>query len=512
MTSVRRTIVHALFLCVLVVIGANALIYASQAANPLIAWDGWHFLDTIVRKAAVDDLAAGDLFLKRSALDHSQPLRKLILLFHYHWFDLDYGIEAIIGVLAGFLNLGVFWLLVRAPRDAGEHAPPERAPIALLAFAALAAVYLSLNAAVIFNWPLLTLNYTSHFFVLLFLWSAWCGYQRTDWKGLLLLFAAALLMDVVADDTGLIATIAAVLTIALIAWRERRMRAGLQAIAMAAAAYLVYMAFYAWIVSGSALPEHAQAGVGIGNRLTGLLNHADDVLQWISVPLVAALAHRVQLRELIGADTAWAETAIALVMVMAHLWFWWRATTGRRNLSSFVATALMLLFYGLLAGMLIARVSLQGSAYLWQPRYVLIYEWNLVALLLMASGQLNARDSVSSLPGDTRVTRSGKTGRMLLAIAAALLLLLQLPLSMGTWSGLKYLSAYQQRMAGVMGAIARDPTVTPQGCAPMLLICRYNAQRRTQVIRFLQAHRLSVFSPAFRARNRLYPDADALPK
>lgn len=511
MTRVSRTFVDAIFLAVLLAIGVNALLYASRAANPLIAADGWHSIDTVVRKAAAGELSPGDLFVKRGDFDHSQPLRKLILVFHYRWFDLDYGIEAIIGVLAAFLNLGVLWLMTRASRDADAHAPSQRTPLALLAFAALAAVYLSLNSAVIFNWPLLTLNYTSYLVVLLFFWAAWSGYRRADRTGLCVLFATALLMDVITDDTGLVATIAAVMAIALATWRERRMRAGLQVIAVAAAAYVAYKLFYAWIVSGD-IAVHAQSGVGLGNRLVGLFNHADGVLQWISVPLVAGLVHRVQLRELIGADTAWAELLVTLVMVAAHLWFWWRATTGRRNLPSFVATALMLLFYGLLSGLLIARVSLQGTEYLWQPRYVLIYEGNLAALLLMAIGQLGMRNDVSSIPTATRATRNGKAGRSVLAIAAVLLLLLQVPLSLGTWHGLKYISAYEQRMATALGAIARDPAATPVGCAPQLLICRYNQQRRTEVIRFLQANRLSVFSPAFRTRNRLYPDADALPR
>ena len=75
----------------------NALLFAVKAANPLVVADGWHFLEAIVMPYAHGDLAFGDLFLKRSAMDHSQPLRKLILLMHYEWFDLDYAVEAVIG-------------------------------------------------------------------------------------------------------------------------------------------------------------------------------------------------------------------------------------------------------------------------------------------------------------------------------------------------------------------------------------------------------------------------------
>jgi len=82
---------------------------------------------------------------------------------------------------------------------------------------------------------------------------------------------------------------------------------------------------------------------------------------------------------------------IAIVVIAAHAWFWRSALVGRRNLASFVAVALMLVFYGLVAGILLGRVGANGMLYLWQPRYTLIYAWNIVALLLMASGAIYFR-------------------------------------------------------------------------------------------------------------------------
>lgn len=502
MSGNRSALASIALMALLVAICVNALLYAVKAANPMIASDGWYSVDTLVRAAASGDLSAADLFGKRGAFDHSQPLRKLILLFHYRWFDLDFGIEAIIGVLAAFANLGVLWLMLPAVGESGW----QRAATAL-GFAALAAVYLSLNAVVTFNWPLLTLNYTSHFFVLLFLWVAWNGYQRPRPASLGLLFLAATAMDVVADDTGLIATIAACLAMALIAWRERRVRAGGAAIGVMTAALLAYKALYAWMQGGAEIVS-GPGGYSSSGGLAGLVRHAGGIWDWISVPLVAPLAHRMQIREWLGDDIALVSTVLAMMMLGAHAWFWWRAFAGRRNLVSFVATSLMLLFYGLLAGILLVRVSTYGSEYLWQPRYALIYAWHLVALLLMALGQVGP--GVSS---DVRAAPArSKAGPALLAAVGSMLLLLQIPLSVSTWQGLKFLSAYQQRMAATLGAIARDPAATPKACAPQLVICNYDVQRRRQTIRFLQANRLSVFSPRFRARNRLYPDPDTLPK
>lgn len=525
MIRVHRSFVDAVFLGLLLLIGINTLLYTARAASPLIVADAWRSVDSVVSKAASGELAVSDLFAKHGRFDHSQPLRKLILLFHYRWFDLDYSIEAIIGVLAAFVNLGLFWWMLRAPRvppASGAGAMPSvsqrdpASPLQWLGFSALAAVYLSLNAAVIFNWPLLTLNYTSHFFVLMFLCAAWYGYRRADAIALSGLFAAALAMDLVSDDTGLATTLAAVLTIGVHAWRERRLRAAWQATAVVLGAYVVYRGLYAWITA-DVVVKLAPTYVDLGGRLARVSAHAGDLLHWVSVPLVAALAHRGHLRIWFGGDTAGIEALIALLMACAHAWFWWRALRGQRNLASFAATALMLLFYGLVAATVIARISLHGSEYLWQPRYVLIYELQLIALLLMALGQI-ARNA-NGEADDARPSRMPGAGRIAFAIAAVLLLSLQVPLSLHAWRGLKDVSAYQQGMASTLGALARDPDTVPENCAPQLLICHYDAQRREEVIRFLQIRHLNVFSPEFRARNRLYPsaipevipDADALP-
>ena len=75
----------------------------------------------------------------------------------------------------------------------------------------------------------------------------------------------------------------------------------------------------------------------------------------------------------------------------------------------------------------------------------------------------------------------------------------------------QYVSAYQQRVALQLGALAADPQHAPAGCAPSLLVCRYDVAHRIEVLRFLQARRLNLFSPAFRTRNRLYADPAQLP-
>lgn len=476
--------VTALWWLALAAICLNALLFAVKAANPLVVADGWHFLHAIVMPHAHGDLEFGDLFLKRGAMDHSQPLRKLILLMHYEWFDLDYSVEAVIGALAGIANLAIFWWLLKGRRTDGRHPGPI-----LLPFLALAAAYLSLNASVVFSWPLLTLNYTSHTFLLAYFCAAWWALSGTGGSHLLLVVLAGFVLGVVADDTGTIAAIA--LALAALLHGVRAGRVGRAAAVAGAgivgqAAYLLFYRLVAPPVGG---------GKSLGELAPALLERIGEWWQWLVVPLSASVAHRAQLEAWLGASAAeWMPSVLAVLLLAAHLWFWWKAMAGRRNAASFVATCQMLLFYGLLAGMLLARVSQHGSDYLWQPRYVLIYQWNLVALLLMAAAQLAP---ARSQPGPV-ATRPATYGT---AVAAGLVLLLQLPLSIQSWQVLPHAKRFQERQAVQMRELAASPGTVPRGCVHTLVVCRHRPARRAELMGFLRDQRLSVFSPDFAQRH-----------
>lgn len=475
----------ALWWLALGAICTNALLFAVKAANPLVVADGWHFLDAIVMPYAHGELAFGDLFLKRGAMDHSQPLRKLILLAHYEWFDLDYSVEAVIGACAGIANLGLYWLLVASRRD---RVPP--APALRVAFLALAAAYLSLNASVVFSWPLLALNYTSHTFLLAFFAAAWWAlHGDATGRRAVVVALAGFVLGVVADDTGTIAALALALAAGLHGWRSRAWpRAGVVAGAGLAgqAVYLVFYRFVAPPVGGAA---------SLGEMVPALASRIGEWWQWLAVPLSASVAHRSQVQAWLGHDMAgWWPSLAAAVLLLAHLWFWWRAFAGRRNAAAFVATCQMLLFYGLLAGMLLARVSQHGSDYLWQPRYVLIYQWNLVALLLMAIAQLP--------PASPGATAPRPRGAGAATVAVALLVLaLQVPLSLHSWDVLPHAKRFQQRQAMQMRQLAETPDRVPLRCVHTLVVCRHPEARRAALMGFLRDQRLSVFAPGFAGRH-----------
>src|SRR3546814_3134714 len=128
----------------------------------------------------------------------------------------------------------------------------------------------------------------------------------------------------------------------------------------------------------------------------------------------------------------------------------------------------MLMFYGLVAGILLGRVGANGMAYLWQPRYTLLYEWNIVALLLMALAQFRTTPATAGAMKPKRAAVGGSVPAGVLGAASVVLLGLQVPLSLDAWQHVRPIRIYQQRMATRIGDLARDPGM-PRRCMPQMV-------------------------------------------
>lgn len=468
----------------------NAFAYAATTAGWVPVSDNWHFVDQIVYPYAHGDLRPQDLLLKRGTLDHSQPLRRLLLLANYEWFGLDFRIEAMFAVLAGaaaFCLLGLG--LRREVRAAGW--------VGWASLAAMASVYFSPSAPMVFTWSLLTLGFSSHLFLFLWLMAAWAVYENPSrWRAMALVLST-FVFGLVADDTAMVAVVAAVMAAALYGWRERAARRAAFMLAGACIAGIVlYVAFYRMAMPAT-MGVEARAGSTHGVDARGLLAQAGGAWQWIQVPLSSALVHRATIQSWFGAAGGIATLVLGLACMLAHLWFWRKAFTGDCNRSAFIAVSIMLLFYGLVAGIVLGRVSEFGNGYLWQPRYGFIYRWHVIALLAMLIAQSPA---MAAKAGGSRLPRG-------IALASvAFLVALQLPLGVSMWKEAKYVRHANARFARQLLEMGGSAEAMPSGkCAVQLVVCRFGDARRQRVVRFLQRQRLSAFSPEVRARNG-YPE------
>jgi hypothetical protein len=464
----------------------NACAYAAAVANPLVTEDNWTFLDTFLSEAVNGRLDLGDFLVKRAGLDHGQPLNKLAMWVHYRWFGLDFAIESLIGMAAALLS---FLLLVREiTRGEGDG---RRGLAFCAAIAAIAAVHVSLNASYLYQFTLVTLAHLAHLVVLLAVAAAW----RALDGGSLAVFAAAMLaLAVTADMSAVLSAAALVLAGLLYGVRMGRHRQALRIVAVVVLSLLAARLLYA--VAGEVRgATQAAFNVGGADRIAALWAARADAWKWVVVPLASGLVDAKQLRAMLPGAWQPVQVVLAAAMAAAHAWFWHSVFTRQPRAARFFAAFLMLSCYAHVAGIVYGRVFLRGAEYLEQQRYVLFYQLHVIALLLMAAAR--QLDPVASAR-----PRRGTA----LALASAVVLALQVPLSLHSWRAVPDIVGHHRAAAAQFAAMARDP-VRPVPCSFSRRLCELTPAGRARVVAMLREHRLGLYSPRFR---RVHPDlADA---
>ncbi|WP_282245415.1 hypothetical protein [Stenotrophomonas sp. PS02300] len=450
---------------------ANAAVYISYASNPFVVSDGWYFVDAFLQKYYNGGVTLTDLYMKRSADDHAQPIHKLLLIWNADTFSLDFVVESYIGLAIAALAWLLMLFVVR--QDNRDHG--NGAWWMLLPLVAAAASLVSLSGGMAFNWSLVTLSYLGPLSMILLAIAAWQAVERHRWLPILLIAPVVLFTM---DGTALICAISATCALAL---REiklrgeswRRTSAALVVIVVAAIGYRLashyYLHTYIAARHGGPSALHALMGFGPGELLKMALSIAalsvsDRPLLQLVFPRKAELVHQL----------------LGVAVVVAHGWFWWRALRDRWNQSQFLAVTLMLFCYGAVAGIVLTRVTEFGPAYASQQRYLLMYQLGTVALALMAAGS------------DWRKWQLPQRGIVSLVLAGVVLL--QVPLTYATWREAPYVQAWGNTVGRQMILLGHDPAATLARCEPMLTVCKASRAERVRSIELLRTHRLNAFS------------------
>lgn len=466
----------------------NAYTYSFATGIPLVQSDAWIFLDTYVRKYLEGNFGWRDFFLQAHGSDTNLPLHKLILLFHINHFNMDFRIEGLIGVAAG-----ISLVLLLATTAAGTN--PSRWRLSGWALlAGLALVTLSLNSSNVYTWPLATMWFLNILVVAIYL--VFMARSRGPWMAAF----ASVVLGLLMDEVALIGVLSAVMALLVVGdvrpWRARALQA-----TGALAGLVLVRALYAWFNAAHGVAPDPVQTPGMIQGLIGLLS--SDGLQLILLPLGDSLIHTHALQEWFPRRHAQGGTVIGATLLVAHLWFWWMALRTRPQLEPQhvrvrrVAIALMLLFYGTLAGIALQRVPAFGIDYLHQPRYVLFYQLNLAALGLMGYSTYALRAPVLHY----RHLAAGAGAAVLLALG-----ILQWHLSVRSWEHAKYLSVYVEGAARTMGQLAIDPGADVE-CADILRICDFPVRERQRMMELLLNYQLNLFNPGFQSLHRLRPFA-----
>ena len=467
----------------------NAAVHLVAVCRPLLSSDNWWLLDPFLRRAVDGELGLGDFLVKRTGVDHAQPLGKLVVWLNTRLWDLDFVYEGLIALgfaLAGLVVLYRFVLAdARAPRP----------PLAHLLFAAAAAVFLSLNTSMIYTYSMVTLWFSLYMFVFMAMHAAWHAMARGGTWPLAAVMAA---YGVVGDDSAIMLGVALAITLLLQGWRTASLPRAWRAIAVIAAMLLACRLLY--LVAGTFSGETDPAfSAPVGERIAALWALRGDAWAWWAATSASGVAGIGALKALLGEHWLLARNALAVVLLVAHAGFWWLALRLRPRAAWFAAVALMLLYYAHVAGLLLGRVFLRGTAYLEQPRYISFYQLGIVALLLMAIAAVLA----------WREAGVGRRGAgVVLATAAALLLAVQVPLTQLAVKREPSLAASNVQQAVAIAAVVRDPAHPPADCSQM--VCRLPVERREAWARLLREERLNLYSPRVQARHPGLAEAAAL--
>lgn len=453
---------------------ANAAMYISYAAIPFVTSDGWYFVDGFLQKYYNGGVTLLDLYMKRSVDDHAQPIHKLLLLWNADHFALDFVVESYIGLAIAGLTWLVMFLAMR-------HDNRAQGAWWVLPATATAASFVSLSGGMIFNWSLVTLGYLAPLTLIAMAMTSWLAVDRGRWLPFLLVTPFFIFTM---DNTAVIAALSVILTLLLRAVRQRGQ--GWQATAAVLTVIALSVVGYRLLSSMYLHAGMAPSPSG-GSHATALLSHGWQELTNMMLGLAAlTIADRNGLLTYLFTSPDVPHRILAACVILAHVWFWWRAARDHWNRTQFLAVAMMLFCYGAAAGIVLTRVPVFGPEYVYQQRYLMMYQLGTVALALMAAG--------SRWPSWTRLQHT------LVSIGLIALLLLQPALSWATWKDAKAVQAYGNKVGRQMILLGRDPGAQLANCLPILVVCQADRAERIRSIELLRKYQLNAYSPALLKR------------
>lgn len=479
--------VSALAALATIAIAFNAVVFTATNAMSVLMSDSWYFVESFLMGYYQRGLTLTSLLAKRSAVDHAGPMQKLILLVDTKLFGMDFRMEGLFSLFVALVSIALLGLVMKAQTQTRANKVWLS-----LAVCAITAVYLSMNATVVFEWPLVTLYFVTVLVVLAF-FAAVANALSTGryWLAALIGFVCF----TGADDIGVLAFLSAVAIVSL-AWLRKhssgpRILGTLGAIAVAMLAsrtvYAIYGGSFPDVPALSAL-DRLSSVLGLGVR--GL---AEAVVIITSAPFV-------QREQLPAAHGLAVQIAVAIGVLALHVFFWmsqWRAR--RASFSARLAGQLMVFTYLLAAGILYGRVSELGLDYLNSPRYVQFFGLGVIAIILQ----------LYTVIAENETLRSAATSKGVLLGLAMVLVASQLHYIRLAWVRAPYSAEYERHLAQQIGQAADPANVQALQCLPQIVVCKQPYAKRKDVLEFLQAHQLNVFSPRMQRLRRLYPSSAA---
>lgn len=476
----KVVIVFAIFCCL------NVLYFLSQAASPMIRGDAWYFLDSLIlkwRQAGFDFL---DLFIKRGISDHAQPANKLIFFLNYKFAQLDFRIEA----LFGFFGLITF-IFICINLYFQRTVLAKRSWLSGVALISALLIITSLNATVIYTWPLVTFAFISILLAALAALMTWKFLEDTSTIMALAITAAAFLL--LGDTATVITWISLAICVVLAArhsdayFRQRARKW------IVATAILVFAYFLA--VNGMFLFQESSH---IKSQIVPLVSWLDPFLylEILRIVFSESLVHGLHLQRFgdLSRPISW---LIACLVFGFYVRFFilLLLRNERFSIATFFTCFLLIFATISVVAIVVGRVSIFGVEYLHQPRYVFTYQLIPFALLLDASFALSTKKVKT---GYLQVLSAGAVGAVFFAMHLSFII--------SAHKTVPYILQYYDKQAKAIGYYASNEALPAGDCTPVAVpICDMPPPKRIKLLKFLEEERLNIFNSSFQWRYRLFP-------
>ncbi|MEH6515092.1 MAG: hypothetical protein V7742_00310 [Halioglobus sp.] len=454
----------------------NSLLYLIFASTRYIKSDDWFYIGQILVPWFSGDFSWSNLLVIRGTGDRIQLFHRAFLILNAEYFSLNMLIRGVVGFS---FYVACLVVLLRHFRETNLFGCQKHRFGGVIAMS-LALCFFSFNSTVNLTWPLVTLGYAVYLVIFLFFifLSKNISKERPNHKGLALFAAVALLMG---DDTAMLACIAAALILSIYCYTTREFQRNIKSILAISAVLLGYVL----------LKREFVEYLNNRNSETAILEYflADPfvIVKYIlrSLSNSVVFFHHLKFFEPKHADKiAYAIGSLVLFLQLTSLFLYIYFDKHRKSI---VPIAMLLLYWGLLAGVMIYRLPGTGLTAGDYPRYIRSYSIGLFATAIML---------VSILPDIQNILmlKARSIRRLLYSLFALIFcsfLLLQIVFIEGRWSSLSYLLNHHERIElriNEYGNAESVNSLTGKSICPGKIDTCY------EKVQFLKKERLNIFS------------------
>ena len=469
----------------------NVIYFVGVSANPLIQSDAWYFLDANIKKWIAQGFNLSDLFVKRSVIDHAQPLNKFFLYLNYRFFNLDFRFESLIG-LFGLFSI-IFFFVHRFLIILFTKAVLARN---IIAFSMAIMIITSLNATGLYTWSLVTFSFLPLAMAFACAWFTWLFLQNK--KVILCLIFLIFSMLLIGDTAAIILWGSLFISIVLIlktkdsTFKNRAIVWLLVSGALVATIFLSINWSFIFTDNNSSIAKTSQL------QLTNPMFYVEA----IRIIFSAALIHGTHLTNL-GESTK----TITLIFALPILYFYIKHFVDllfiKKDITEidFLVTFMLVYASASIAAIIFGRVSEYGINYLNQPRYLVIYQ--LIPFSLLIKWAFTENNNTQE--------RYSIHYSILAIFAGTFLLVIQLSVSSTAYRAVPWIWKWHIEQANAISKYADDPTISSGNCTPHSVpICGMPINKRNDLIKTMQARKLNLFNPNFQNKYRLFLDVRTL--